>query len=74
MTFRVRGSPVVPRIRWPRVLSDDEIRILIRKFDETRYGRAVRLLFLTGLRRDEVLGMKWSIRALGSRQAGSQAQ
>lgn len=43
-----------------RVLSDDEIRILIRKFDETRYGRALRLLFLTGLRRDEVLGMKWS--------------
>ena len=35
-----------------RVLSDDEIRILIQKFDETRYGRAVRLLFLTGLRRD----------------------
>jgi hypothetical protein len=24
-----------------RVLSDDEIRILIRKFDETRYGRAL---------------------------------
>ena len=43
-----------------RVLTDDEIRILIRKFDETRYGRALRLLFLTGLRRDEVLGMKWS--------------
>jgi len=43
-----------------RVLSDDEIRILIREFDETRYGRALRLLFLTGLRRDEVLGMKWS--------------
>lgn len=42
------------------MLSDDEIRILIRKFDETRYGRALRLLFLTGLRRDEVLGMKWS--------------
>ncbi len=43
-----------------RVLTDDEIRILIRKFDETRYGRAVRLLFLTGLRREEVMGMKWS--------------
>jgi integrase len=43
-----------------RVLSDDEIRTLIRAFDETRYGRAVRLLFLTALRRDEVLGMKWS--------------
>ena len=43
-----------------RVLSDREIHTLIRAFDETRYGRAVRLLFLTGLRRDEVLGMKWS--------------
>ena len=43
-----------------RVLSDQEIRTLIRGFDETRYGRAVRLLFLTGLRRDEVLGMRWS--------------
>src|SRR5262245_14932757 len=39
-----------------RVLTDDEIRILIRTFDETRYGRAVRLLFLTGLRREEVHG------------------
>ncbi len=43
-----------------RVLTDDEIRTLITGFDPTRYGRALRLLFLTGLRRDEVLGMKWS--------------
>ncbi len=43
-----------------RVLSDDEIRTLITGFDPTRYGRAVRLLFLTGLRRDEVLGLMWS--------------
>ena len=43
-----------------RVLSDDEIRSLIAGFDPTRYGRALRLLFLTGLRRDEVLGLKWS--------------
>lgn len=41
-----------PRRTRTRVLTDDEIRILIRKFDETRYGRAVRLLFLTGLRRE----------------------
>ncbi len=42
-----------------RVLSDPEIRTLIQGFDASRYGRAVRLLFLTGLRRDEVLGMRW---------------
>jgi len=40
--------------------SDDEIRTLIHGFDETRYGRALRFLFLTALRRDEVLGLKWS--------------
>jgi integrase len=43
-----------------RVLSDDEIRTLISGFDSTRYGRALRLLFLTALRRDEVLGLKWN--------------
>jgi integrase len=43
-----------------RVLADDEIRTLINAFDQTRYGRALRLLFLTALRRDEVLGLKWS--------------
>jgi integrase len=43
-----------------RVLTEDEIRILIAGFDATRYARPVRLLFLTGLRRDEVLGMQWS--------------
>ena len=43
-----------------RVLSDDEIRTLINAFDRTRYGRALRFLFLTALRRDEVLGLKWS--------------
>lgn len=41
-----------------RVLTDTEIRTLITEFDATRYGRAVRLLFLTGPRRDEVLGLK----------------
>jgi integrase len=34
--------------------------VLIKGFDQTRYGRALRLLFLTALRRDEVLGLKWS--------------
>jgi len=43
-----------------RVLTEDEIRILLAGFDATRYGRPVRFLFLTGLRRDEVLGLQWS--------------
>jgi len=43
-----------------RVLTDDEIRTLITGFDPTRYGRALCLLFLTALRRDEVLGLRWS--------------
>jgi integrase len=34
--------------------------VLIDGFDQTRYGRALRFLFLTALRRDEVLGLKWS--------------
>jgi integrase len=42
-----------------RVLNENEIRGLVRGFDGTGYGRAVRLLFLTGLRRDEILGLKW---------------
>jgi integrase len=42
-----------------RTLTDDELRALILGFDGTRYGRAVRLLALTGLRRDEVLGARW---------------
>lgn len=43
-----------------RTLSDDELRELLAGFAPTRYGRAVRLLALTGLRRDEVLGACWS--------------
>ncbi len=43
-----------------RVLTDEEIRQVVRAFDSTRLGRYVRLLFLTGARRDEVLGMRWS--------------
>lgn len=42
-----------------RTLSDAELRALVLGFDSTRYGRAVRLLALTGLRRDEALGAEW---------------
>jgi integrase len=54
------GMPKEHETARTRVLSDDEIRTLINGFDQTRYGRALRFLFLTALRRDEVLGLKWS--------------
>ena len=54
------GMPKEHETARTRVLSDEEIRTLIKGFDQTRYGRALRLLFLTALRRDEVLGLKWS--------------
>src|SRR5262249_52784213 len=45
--------------RRTRVLSDAEVRQILGAFDETRFGRYVRLLFLTGARRDEVRSMRW---------------
>ncbi len=56
-TARLEKEPETER---RRTLTDGELRDLIRGFDVTRYGRAVRLLALTGLRRDEVLGARWS--------------
>ena len=53
------GMPKEHEAARTRVLSDEEIRVLIKGFDQTRYGRALRLLFLAALRRDEVLGLKW---------------
>jgi integrase len=43
-----------------RVLTDAELAAVLAGFEGTRYARAVRLLALTGLRRDEVLGARWS--------------
>jgi integrase len=43
-----------------RTLTDDELRALVLGFDATRYGRAVRLLALTALRRDEALAAEWT--------------
>jgi integrase len=41
-----------------RTLTDEEIRQVVGAFDSTRFGRYLRLLFLTGGRRDEVLRMR----------------
>jgi integrase len=43
-----------------RVLTDDELRVIWRGCDDRDYGRIVRLLVLTGQRREEVGGMCWS--------------
>jgi integrase len=53
--------PGTPEAR-ERVLSDDEIRALWAACDQvsTPFGALVRLLLLTGQRRDEIRLMKWS--------------
>jgi integrase len=43
-----------------RVLSDDEIKIIWKACGDDDFGRIVRLLLLTGCRRDEVARLKWS--------------
>ena len=42
-----------------RVLSDDELRVVWRACADDDFGRAVRLLILTGCRRDEIGGLRW---------------
>lgn len=53
------GIKRMPEEARGRTLSDDEIRAFVRGFDGTRWRRFVRLLFLTGVRRDELLGARW---------------
>jgi integrase len=43
-----------------RVLGDDELRIVWRACDDDDFGRLVRLLMLTGCRRDELALLRWS--------------
>ncbi len=56
----VLGSnrPAQPKSR-DRVLSDAELAEIWRACGDDDYGRIVRLLILTGQRRDEVGGMQW---------------
>jgi integrase len=53
------NRPAEPRSR-SRVLSDDELGRLWRVCRDDDYGRIIRLLILTGQRREEVGGMQWS--------------
>lgn len=50
------GSPP----RRARVLSDEELAAIWRATDDTNFGRIVRMLILTGQRREEVAGMMWT--------------
>ena len=43
-----------------RVLTDDESALIWRNCGAADYGQVVRLLILTGQRREEVAGMRWS--------------
>jgi len=49
-TCSTAGTPKEHETARTRVLSDEEIRTLIIGFDQTRYGRALRLLFLAAIR------------------------
>jgi integrase len=42
-----------------RVLTDEELKIIWHAAPETDYGRIVRLLILTGQRREEIGGLRW---------------
>lgn len=52
-------------VRRERVLSDDELRALWRACGDDDFGRILRLLILTGTRRDEVADMRWGEILLG---------
>jgi integrase len=43
-----------------RVLSDDELKTIWNACDDSDYGRIVKLLILTGCRREEIGAMRWS--------------
>jgi integrase len=49
----------VDEIRRDRVLTDEELRLIWRNAGEGDYGAIVRLLILTGQRREEVAAMSW---------------
>jgi integrase len=53
------NRPIVPKPR-ERVLSDDELAEVWRAAGDNTYGTIVRLLILTGQRREEIGGLRWS--------------
>jgi integrase len=64
-----RLRPPHPEVKRDRVLTDVELRYLLRALDyeQSLFGPLIRLLLLTGQRRAEVAGMSWSeLRDFGS--------
>jgi len=53
------GIKRLPEEARGRTMTDDELRAFVRGFDRTRWRHYVRVLFLTGVRRDELLGARW---------------
>jgi integrase len=51
---------VTPEVSRDRVLKDDELALVWRHAGEGDYGTIIRLLILTGQRREEVAAMRWS--------------
>jgi integrase len=51
---------VASEVSREHVITDDELAAILRGCRDDDYGRIVRLLLLTGQRRDEVGDMKWS--------------
>ncbi|MEH3118878.1 MAG: tyrosine-type recombinase/integrase [Methylorubrum populi] len=49
-----------PEVRRTRVLSEDEIARVLKACRDDDFGRIVRLLLMTGQRRDEVADMAWA--------------
>jgi len=62
----IEANPVVATNKAPqngartRVLTDAELKAIWNALDDDRYGAIVKLLMLTGLRREEVGGLRWS--------------
>ena len=52
-----------------RVLSDDEIRAVWTACQDDDFGRILKLLLLTGCRRDEIGGLQWAEVDLNDRRA-----
>ena len=59
-TNPVTGTNRASPVSRDRVLTDDELRAVWSACRDDDYGRIVRLLLLTGQRRDEVGGMRWA--------------
>ena len=64
----------VDEIARDRVLTDEELRLIWRHAGEEDYGAIIRLLILTGQRREEVGGMRWSELDFGTRSWRISAQ